>query len=403
MVRFVAAHITATMTIDIYLDDELVAAATDLPIEGGTDYALIPAGPHVAKVVLAGEPPDDAILEFPFDALADTNYSLATYGDELAMLSVIDDPAGLDLDQVRMQLIHVAADLGQIDIYALLDQGDIEPLFLDVDHETSTTQDIPAGAGAVGIDLDDDMVLDQVFSIPDLGANVLIDLYLVNENGGEPVFLLAHLPDGTTMRIDDACGDGLVEPFEVCDGANLDGQTCADEGFFGGVLGCQLDCGGYDTSGCVSSNAYCSLAPVAIPDLDANGVTVNINVPDMLTIVDVDVEIDITHTYLADLDATLSLGNTTVPLFSDIAAMGGGFCNGDNMLATLDAEAGSSIETNACVNVNVPAVNGTYQAEGNLSNFDGVNAQGNWSFFIADDGFGDLGTVNEVCLNIVGN
>jgi hypothetical protein len=46
------------------------------------------------------------------------------------------------------------------------------------------------------------------------------------------------------------CGDGVVEGDEICDGDELDGQTCSDEGFAGGALACNDTCDGYDTSGC---------------------------------------------------------------------------------------------------------------------------------------------------------
>ena len=37
---------------------------------------------------------------------------------------------------------------------------------------------------------------------------------------------------------------------EVCDGADLRGETCADQGFGGGVLACQDTCLALDTSAC---------------------------------------------------------------------------------------------------------------------------------------------------------
>ncbi len=48
-----------------------------------------------------------------------------------------------------------------------------------------------------------------------------------------------------------SCGDNSLEGDEVCDGANLAGQTCNSVGFAGGgTLACQPDCAGLDTSGC---------------------------------------------------------------------------------------------------------------------------------------------------------
>jgi cysteine-rich repeat protein len=38
------------------------------------------------------------------------------------------------------------------------------------------------------------------------------------------------------------CGDGIIDAGEVCDGDNLNGQTCADLGFTTGAPQCALDC-----------------------------------------------------------------------------------------------------------------------------------------------------------------
>ncbi len=47
------------------------------------------------------------------------------------------------------------------------------------------------------------------------------------------------------------CGNGVIEPPEVCDGANLGGETCESQGFpNGGTLACAANCLSFDTSGC---------------------------------------------------------------------------------------------------------------------------------------------------------
>jgi hypothetical protein len=48
-----------------------------------------------------------------------------------------------------------------------------------------------------------------------------------------------------------ACGNGRVEGGELCDGAELRGQTCASLGLLSGSLGCTSDCR-YDIGGCTS-------------------------------------------------------------------------------------------------------------------------------------------------------
>jgi deleted-in-malignant-brain-tumors protein 1 len=47
------------------------------------------------------------------------------------------------------------------------------------------------------------------------------------------------------------CGNGSVEGSEVCDGADLAGQTCATMGYFGGTLACNGACN-FDFAGCTN-------------------------------------------------------------------------------------------------------------------------------------------------------
>ena len=60
------------------------------------------------------------------------------------------------------------------------------------------------------------------------------------------------------------CGDLAVDAVEVCDGTTLGGQTCTSLGYLdGGVLGCQADCSGYDTSACMFDCAHSVCDPGA--------------------------------------------------------------------------------------------------------------------------------------------
>ncbi len=54
-----------------------------------------------------------------------------------------------------------------------------------------------------------------------------------------------------SVKIVDACGDGVLDPGEQCDGAELSGATCATLGFHdeAAPLACAADCT-FDTTGC---------------------------------------------------------------------------------------------------------------------------------------------------------
>lgn len=64
-------------------------------------------------------------------------------------------------------------------------------------------------------------------------------------------------PDATTgdASVDAGarCGNRMIEGSEVCDGVNLDGETCASQGFASGTLMCNLTCSGFSTAGCVAA------------------------------------------------------------------------------------------------------------------------------------------------------
>ncbi len=53
-----------------------------------------------------------------------------------------------------------------------------------------------------------------------------------------------------------SCGDGLVqERYEECDGSNVNGSSCMDQGYYGGALGCNTDCT-FDLTNCMNGG-YC--------------------------------------------------------------------------------------------------------------------------------------------------
>lgn len=122
-------------------------------------------------------------------------------------------------------------------------------------------------------------------------------------------------------------------------------------------------------------------------------------------IVDVNVTLDITHTFDADLNVYLiSPSGTRVKLFSDIGGPGDNFTN-----TTLDDEALTPITSGTA------PFTGTFRPEPvidplelsqfpstftTLSAFDGEDANGTWTLEITDDAAGDVGVLNSWSLTI---
>lgn len=239
--------------VDVFLDDSLEPAVAGLEFQSGTDYLAIPAGLHSVKVAPAGAGPDMAVLVVDgLDLMDGVKYSAVAYDylANLSALALVDDDQGIDPANTRLQVSHTAPDVGQVDVWALTDPPVL--LLENVDFGATASVDVPAGAVDVGVDANDDMVPDLIYSVPDLGGGTFVDVYAVNEAGGSPVFLLAHLPDGTTARLDANCGNGMIDALETCDGADLGGQTCAGLGYDGGELSCNASCDAFVEDACTS-------------------------------------------------------------------------------------------------------------------------------------------------------
>ena len=105
-------------------------------------------------------------------------------------------------------------------------------------------------------------------------------------------------------------------------------------------------------------------------------------------ILDVDVWLNISHTYAADLEVSLiSPAGTRVPLFHTIGGDGDNFIN-----LILDDQ------TTTPITSLVPGqavYSGLYQPMGTLTDLDGESAQGTWSLTVTDHKAGDSGSLES--------
>ena len=118
-----------------------------------------------------------------------------------------------------------------------------------------------------------------------------------------------------------------------------------------------------------------------LPITDNNTTVSTITVTDNYCEADVDLPIDITHTYIGDLEISIeSPSGTIVTLHNN----GGG--PADNIVTTYDDEPGTG--------VTAPS------GPGALSAFDGETVQGVWTLRVADQALQDVGTLNAWSLKI---
>jgi subtilisin-like proprotein convertase family protein len=107
-------------------------------------------------------------------------------------------------------------------------------------------------------------------------------------------------------------------------------------------------------------------------------------------VADIDVGVEISHTWTGDLDLTLQHNGTSCTLISGIGA------DGDDLLGTTFND-----ETLTPVEDGLPPFTGEYQPIDSLSVFDGDDLSGDWTLTITDSGPLDDGTLHSWCLTSI--
>jgi serine protease len=128
---------------------------------------------------------------------------------------------------------------------------------------------------------------------------------------------------------------------------------------------------------------FSSTTTTAINDLQTTQSTITVN-EDFL-IADLNVQLDVTHTWDSDLLIILTGPDGTAVTLSN--SRGG---SGNDFSGTIfDDEAGSSISLGQA------PFSGSFRPDGNLAEFDGLLSRGTWTLSIYDDAYWDQGTLNS--------
>ena len=135
--------------------------------------------------------------------------------------------------------------------------------------------------------------------------------------------------------------------------------------------------------------------PLAIPDNVPAGTTSTLSVASNVVLTDVNVRVQITHTWVGDLFIKLrSPLGTEVTLLDRPGVPASTFgCGNDNMDVTFD-DAGSLVLETHCAGTN-PWYTGVALPVGALSAFNGQSSQGNWVLTVSDNAAADTGTLTS--------
>ena len=144
-----------------------------------------------------------------------------------------------------------------------------------------------------------------------------------------------------------------------------------------------------------SRKVYSATAPRYLADATLRSTTttnIPIQVTDDIRIEDINVNLNIAHTWLGDLSIRLISPDGTVV---NLVTRRGG--SGDNLIATIDDQASSSITSIA----SALTVSGSFRGEQALSSLQGKSAKGQWTLRITDNERGDVGQVLKAELDIL--
>ena len=165
--------------------------------------------------------------------------------------------------------------------------------------------------------------------------------------------------------------------------------------------------------GVLQKSLFCSNSALTIPDNNLGGITSTISIDDPRFIADIDVRLDIDHTWVGDLLVTLRHEETgkTIELLNRPGSTPGSNdegCGLNNVEAILDDDVSLPVEDEcssypAAIGINKykdSAIAGTFLPEQALSEFNDEFSFGHWTLSVSDLNPVDTGRINQWCLAI---
>jgi subtilisin-like proprotein convertase family protein len=147
-----------------------------------------------------------------------------------------------------------------------------------------------------------------------------------------------------------------------------------------------------------------NFSAISIPDNNATGVAGTLAVtPQTGAIQDLNIDLDITHTYVGDLIVSLKHveTGTTVILVDKMVKTppSSGSCNANNLDITLDDQGtGGAVETICGSGSTVPTSPPAFTPNNPLALFNGESIGGTWELRVSDTVNIDTGTLNQFCM-----
>jgi subtilisin-like proprotein convertase family protein len=266
-----------------------------------------------------------------------------------------------------------------------------------------------AGSSVGSFDIDNGVtsIRSPNISLPSgLDITLTFSYYLAHLNNASSADFLRVTAVGSSSQVvfeelgaandDDAVWDTASASLNAFAGQTIYLLIEASDNAGGSLVEAAIDDVEITAGAAPSCTTYTSTnVPISLP----NGTTTissQLTVPASATIDDLDVTVNMAHAWVGDLSMVLTHQNTgtavTIIDRPGVPASTYG-CSGNNIAATLDDEASTSVE-NQCAG-GTPTINGTFTPNNALSAFDGESSSGTWQLSVTDHfTSADSGTLN---------
>ncbi len=142
-------------------------------------------------------------------------------------------------------------------------------------------------------------------------------------------------------------------------------------------------------------NSYC-ITNVNIPDGDMNGISNSFTIPSTNNLIDLNIDVDITHPYVGDVIIAVEKDGVSSNLIYK-PNLPSSVCGEEDIIATFSDKA-IVIGQTLCDDNGI-AISGMVRPQIPFSNLYSSDPGGTWTVTIADGGDDDIGVVNSVCIN----
>ena len=202
----------ANTGVDIFVNGE--ASGISFEFKDGTDYVELPVGAYDFDIVPAGGTIDDSVLTVEgfeiaagdmWEVIAAGYVASENEGDAgFTVLALNEDHVDIPAGNIRLNVFHTGAlaALTPVDVWVVDDNcepvQEILPAFEF--GQVAANVDLPAGPLPLGFDVGQDDTVDACFVVPDLGGDILVNAFAVNDDAGN-VTIVAHLPDGSVAEV----------------------------------------------------------------------------------------------------------------------------------------------------------------------------------------------------------